>query len=199
MTGAVRDVVVVPSTLALLPEHAGAVDPVADLRAACRAAVAWLLERNPCQVEVVHAPARPDNVERGVTRPPGLAIGRHLLHTDSSVPSSPSARGETDDESVSGLLVVANGSARRTEKAPGHLDERSFGFDAEIGRALASGDPGVLRGLDEALAVDLWCHDVPAWRQLGERVRRPVVTATVDYEDDPYGVQYWVVRWTCAS
>ena len=30
-----RDVVLVPSTLALLPEYAGAHDPVADLRSAC--------------------------------------------------------------------------------------------------------------------------------------------------------------------
>ena len=35
-------VVLVPGVLALLPEYAGLEDPVADLRAACLEAVAWL-------------------------------------------------------------------------------------------------------------------------------------------------------------
>ena len=35
-------VVLVPGVLALLPEYAGLEDPVAELRAACLAAVAWL-------------------------------------------------------------------------------------------------------------------------------------------------------------
>ena len=38
-------IVVVPSTLALLPEYAGLEDPVPDLRAAVRDAVAWLPDR----------------------------------------------------------------------------------------------------------------------------------------------------------
>ena len=37
-----RRVVLVPGVLALLPEYAGLTDPVAELRAACREAVAWL-------------------------------------------------------------------------------------------------------------------------------------------------------------
>ena len=35
-------IVLVPGTLALLPEHASLIDPIPELRAACLAAVAWL-------------------------------------------------------------------------------------------------------------------------------------------------------------
>jgi hypothetical protein len=192
MSSPVRDVVVVPSTLALLPEYAGLVDPVAELRAACRDAVAWLVERNPSHLEVVGAPARPDNEDRGVTRPASVAVARHLLleaEFIGSIGALPS----------SGVLVVANGSATRTEKAPGHLDERAFAFDGGIGAALRDGEPSALKALDPVLGADLWCHDVPAWQRLGSLVTEPVTSVEVDYEDDPYGVQYWVVRWTCAS
>jgi len=188
----VRDVVVVPSTLALLPEYAGLTDPVADLRAACREAVAWLVERNPSHLDIVGAPARPDNEARGVTRPASVAIARHLLleaEFHGSIGALPS----------SGVLVVANGSATRSEKAPGHLDERAFDFDDTLGAALRDGDPGVLRDLDTGLGEDLLCHDVPAWKQLGSLTRGPVTSVQVDYDDDPYGVQYWAVRWQCGS
>ena len=192
MNSPVRDVVVVPSTLALLPEYAGQEDPVADLRAACRVAVAWLVERNPSHVDIVSAPAREDNEARGVTRPASVAIARHLLveaDFHGSIGALPSA----------GALVVANGSAMRTEKAPGHLDERAFAFDDALGRALAEGDAAGLRAVDEGLGDELWCHDVPACHVMGELVTEPVTSVHVDYADDPYGVQYWVVRWSCAS
>ncbi len=39
-----RRVALVPGALALLPRYAGLADPVPELRAACRAAVAWLCE-----------------------------------------------------------------------------------------------------------------------------------------------------------
>ena len=98
-----------------------------------------------------------------------------------------------------GLLVVANGSATRSEKAPGHLDERAFAFDDLIGAALREGEPGRLGALDTGLAEQLWCFDAPAWRHLGALAPRPDGAVAVDYDADPYGVQYWVVTWECAS
>ena len=94
-----------------------------------------------------------------------------------------------------GLLVVANGSAKRTEKAPGHFDERAEAFDAALGEALRAGDLEALSGLDRVLAGELWA-DVDGLIALGDLGR--ITDAHVDYDDAPYGVQYWVVRWQCA-
>jgi hypothetical protein len=96
-----------------------------------------------------------------------------------------------------GRLVVGNGSAKRTEKAPGYFDERAAAFDAAVGEALRAGDTAALADLDRDLARELWA-DVDALVALAGEVRA-VTDVQVDYDDAPYGVQYWVVRWECAS
>lgn len=53
------------------------------------------------------------------------------------------------------LLVMGDGSACRTVKAPGYLDERAASFDAEASRALGAADLAVLSALDESLAYEL--------------------------------------------
>lgn len=170
-------VVVVPPVPALLPEHAGRVDPVADLRAAAGAAVAWLCE----QADGVRIVAADGLAER---------VARHLL--GSSTPHRAGTRARADDA----VLVMANGSARRSEKAPGHLDERAHAFDEALGAALARGDVTALAGIDPVLAAELWATGTEAFAALGGLV---VEESQVDYDDDPFGVAYWVVRWTCAS
>ena len=100
-------------------------------------------------------------------------------------------------DSDGGRLVVANGSAKRTEKAPGHFDDRAEAFDAALGAALRSGDLDALRGLDRTLADELWA-DVDELIELAGLVS-VVTSIEVDYDDAPYGVQYWVVRYECAS
>ena len=95
-----------------------------------------------------------------------------------------------------GLLVVANGSAKRTEKAPGHFDERAEAFDATLGVALRAGDLDALRRIDRALADELWA-DVAQLITVADDIS-DVTSVEVDYDDSPYGVQYWVVRWQCA-
>jgi len=90
-----------------------------------------------------------------------------------------------------GKLVVANGSAKRTEKAPGHFDERAEAFDEALGAALRAGD---LAGLDLSLADELWADVAGLDALAGLRA----TDVQVDYDDAPYGVQYWVVRWQCA-
>jgi hypothetical protein len=164
-------VVVVPSALALLPEYASVDDPVADLRAAVRSAVDWLVEDGPADLLAA--------------TPAAHRVGAHLL-------------GARLGPTSTGLLVVANGSAKRTAKAPGHLDDRAEAFDAAIGKALAAGDPTALGAVDEDLARELWAWpDASALAGLAARV--PAATwVQVDYDDAPYGVQYWVVRWQCS-
>lgn len=98
------------------------------------------------------------------------------------------------------LLVMADGSARRGEKSPGHLDERSFAFDDEVGRALEAGDPDTLKGLDPALAADLLVQGRAALAVLGEVAARQGdrPKTEVTYRDDPYGVMYTVAVWDVA-
>lgn len=95
------------------------------------------------------------------------------------------------------LVVMGDGSSRRGEKAPGHLDERSFAYDEEIGRAIEQGDARALAGLDAERAQELTVLGRAAFSVLGEAVSaqggslRPEVL----YRDDPYGVQYTVALW----
>ncbi|KQW48569.1 hypothetical protein ASC77_07420 [Nocardioides sp. Root1257] len=159
--------VLVPGVLALLPEYAGLEDPVADLRAACLEAVRWL-GPDP----TILADEQGARVGRSLLRAAGFETGLR--------PSSTTA----------GLLVVGNGSARRTEKAPGHLDERAHGFDDDLRAALASSDA---TWPDLTLGDSLWAS-LDGIGRLRE-IRPPGVTATIDYDDDPFGVQYWVMRW----
>ena len=181
-------IVVVPSTLAFLSRYAGMEDPVSDARKASIEAVSWLVERHPVELSVLAAPARPDNVARGVAEPPGRRIAGQLL-------SDAGFGGRVVDEAP-GLLVVANGTATRSEKAPGHLDQRAAAYDRLVEDALRSGDTRTLRELDTLLGQELWAHDAGVLQQLGELADPS--EAELDYAGDPYGVQYWVVRWTCA-
>ncbi len=194
---ALRSVAVVPSALALLPGLAGSEDPLGEVRAASAAAAAWLAQRHPGDVSVLAAPQRPDNVARGVPESPGLRVGRGLL-----APHGEGVAGGLEPGAATvtgGLLVVANGSAARSEKAPGHLDERAFAFDDLIAAALRDGRPSRLSALDPALAEELWCFDAPVWCRLGQLDPTPTGSVDLDYDDDPFGVRYWVTRWTCAS
>lgn len=158
-------IVLVPGVLALLPKYAGLDDPVAELRAVCVEAVRWLGDGFG-----VHGSFQ------------GLRIARHLAST---------AGVELDLDSPTGMLVVANGSAMRTEKAPGHLDPRAEDFDRRLGDALRAGD---LSGLDHELAAELWA-DTESLQWLAEEIHLDPATCRVDYDDDPFGVQYWVMRW----
>ncbi len=153
-------VALVPGVLALLPEYAGLVDPVADLRAACLEAVGWLGE----EVTVL--------ADRQ-----GGRVAAHLLGvTHRSLPER-------------SFLVVGNGSARRSERAPGHLDERAFRFDRDLLSWLTGDGPPLDLELGDQMLASM-----TGFALLAERVPsrgRP----SVDYDDDPFGVQYWVMRW----
>ncbi len=171
-----RRIVVVPSTLALLPEYAGIEDPIADLRRAVTDAVAWL-------------PPGPVSILTSDSSPAARRIATALLGDRSDLPQDPD---------LTGMLVVANGTATRTEKAPGHLDERAAGFDEALRRGLATGDLAALKATDVVLGAELWAPDAAAFVGLAETAGA-VSGVQVDYDDAPYGVQYWVVRWTCPS
>jgi hypothetical protein len=90
------------------------------------------------------------------------------------------------------LLVMGDGSARRSLKAPGYLDPRAAGFDAEVERAIRAGDLGALLRLDQALARDLMATGRPAWQTLAGAMRDLAPAVEVLYAGDPFGVAYLV-------
>src|SRR6185437_11526524 len=64
------------------------------------------------------------------------------------------------------FLVMADGSARRTLKAPGYLDDRAEPFDDEIARALAAVDTKSLAAIDPTAASDLLAAGRAPWQVL---------------------------------
>lgn len=144
--------------------------------------------------------------------PPSLGVGVRLLGQVGWTGSvellgvagsaSPVDLEKLAQELVSGedrvaLLLLGDGSTRRGATAPGYIDERAFGFDARTGRALADGDAHALVEMDVALAEELMVHGRPTLQLLG------LVAATQDaqprgsltYQDDPFGVMYFVAHW----
>jgi hypothetical protein len=160
-------VVLAPPVLAFLPQYAGLEDPVAELRTAVHAAIGWLGQ----DVTVLGD----EQAQR---------VAAHLLATTT----------RTGDEAS--YLVMGNGSARRTDTAPGPYDERAVPFDDALGVALGAGDCSALAGVDRDLARELWAS-TDAISEIAALCRLP--RAQVDYDDAPFGVQYWVMRWACES
>lgn len=94
------------------------------------------------------------------------------------------------------LMIMADGSARRSRKAPGYLDERSAAFDAAVGRAIRDGDLAALLSLDTGLASDLMATGRPAWQVLAGAVNGGRTASVIRYDDDPFGVAYLVASLT---
>jgi len=191
----IETVLVLPNPPALLAPRS-ATDPVAELRAACHDAVA---ELPPGQRIIVLAnPVSEANAARGITEPLGHRVARSLLgeagfEPQLALPYAAAALLELAEPAT--LLVMADGSARRSEKAPGHLHPDATAFDDQLESALRDGDATALAELDPDLAEKLWCDGIPGFRVLGEVARDRRVTAEVSYADAPYGVAWWVARW----
>ncbi|WP_330241017.1 class III extradiol dioxygenase subunit B-like domain-containing protein [Streptomyces sp. NBC_00525] len=94
------------------------------------------------------------------------------------------------------LLVMGDGSACRTVKAPGYLDERAADFDAAAARALGAADPEALTALDEALAYELKAAGRAPWQVLAGAAEGAGLDGRLLYEDAPYGVGYLVAAWS---
>ena len=202
----IRSVTVVPSAPLLLLEYAGREDAGAPLRGACVAALRPLAAGGGgAVVLVVASDRRPRS-----TRPAlGRRIGHLLLRLAGvaaadvvEVPwDAPVDRCRAVGEALAmpgsqvDLVVVADGSARRGEKAPGHLDERSFAVDDEIVGALRAGAPARLLALDPGVCADLLVQGrAPlqvAAAALGEEAAYRCVSLD---RSDPYGVLYVLAR-----
>jgi hypothetical protein len=211
----------VPAAPLLVPQVAGgSADLDADLRDACREATKRLAATAEGAVTVV-AP-----VPAGRTWPPdatwgfeGFGVPRRPADPRPRLPW-PLGIGDwlLDDVGWSGarnyigvaengtattsapvgeaLLVVGDGSARRSEKAPGHLDDRAEAFDAVIATAIREGDVSALRRVDPALADDLMCAGAPVWRWVADAFGDGSVEESELLADiAPYGVGYFTGWW----
>ena len=77
------------------------------------------------------------------------------------------------DAPLTALLVLGDGSARRSAAAPGYLDERAEPFDTVVEQALRDGDLPALAALDPDLARDLLAAGRPAWQALAGALTPP--------------------------
>ncbi|WP_327288380.1 hypothetical protein [Streptomyces sp. NBC_01198] len=94
------------------------------------------------------------------------------------------------------LLVMGDGSACRTVKAPGYLDERAEGFDSAVAAALAAADTAALAGLEPGLAQELSAVGRAPWQVLAGAAEGAGLGGQLLYEAAPYGVGYFVAGWT---
>ncbi|TRO62920.1 class III extradiol dioxygenase subunit B-like domain-containing protein [Streptomyces sp. IB201691-2A2] len=94
------------------------------------------------------------------------------------------------------LLVMGDASACRTLKAPGYLDDRAAGFDAEVAHALGTADVAALKTLDVELAYELKASGRAPWQVLAGAAEGAGLAGALLYEDAPYGVGYVVAAWS---
>ena len=182
----------------LVPEVASGAAPELDtLRAACEQLVADL--DAICDSLIL------------IGSDQGLAIGRWLLaragwtspllefdvFAEPVRISAELSQAMNSDERIA-ALVMGDGSACRSLKAPGYFDERSIDFDDSIAKALSTADATTLENLDQNLATEL----LAAGGQVWPFAARVVATepqrwrGELRYRDDPYGVSYFVALWT---
>lgn len=207
--------VIVPASPAVVPALSGRSPELDDVRAAAGSAVRDLVVGRTGRVVVVaDAPHAADETwtldlhgyglagAPAGTRPLPVAYSTAAWLLDEAgwdgartyVP--PGVVG-LDDGDVA--LVVADGTACRSDRAPGHLDARAAGVDARLAAALECGDLRVLAELDESLVAELLIGGVPALEWLRDTAAGRHVTAELAYSGAPLGVGLWVARWTWVS
>ncbi|TXL63259.1 class III extradiol ring-cleavage dioxygenase family protein [Aeromicrobium terrae] len=205
---------VCPHPPALVAEVAGAADELADVREQALAAVEALVGASPDRVVVLGAgdpgytadesaggtlAGHGVDVRAGGARlglPLSLTVGAWLLDQVHWQDPRTYTTEVPDSHDRVALLVMADGSARRSLAAPGHLDERAEAFDAGIARALAEGDAAALADLDLDLAGELLASGAPTLVRLGEATKGTDVAARLRCDVAPFGVGYWVADWT---
>lgn len=95
-----------------------------------------------------------------------------------------------------GLLVVGDGAATHTEKAPGYLDERAGPFDATVSAALRDADPAALAALGPDLAAALFASGRAPWQVLAGATAGGGWRGQLLHSSIPFGVAYHVAVWT---
>lgn len=181
-----RIVVILPGAPILLAKYRSAVDQVHELRNACIAALASFDRAGFSEVGIFSEggrESRASTVAESLLRDAGF---------DGEVVDLKSV------DEAQAVVVVANGSACRSARAPGHLDSRAFKYDGHIEAALALGDAATLSELDVDLGSSLLAEGLAELRCVagtaGSRISPEML-----YAADPFGVRYWVATWICDS
>jgi len=194
-----------PAPPLLARELTGQTEVLPELRAACAAAVAWLLEPGVLTTVVVGpGEETTSSGSGGRFGPVGLGAmlldeagwgGNRVLQSvgEDETPAACAALGQSLARTYPGaaMLVMGDGSARCSVTAPGHLHEGAAAFNARVEQALRAGDIDALAALPSGLARELMVTGRPAWQVLAAALgaARP---ADVHYADAPFGVFYLV-------
>lgn len=126
-----------------------------------------------------------------------VAIDGLVVAPDAS-PQECRRRGEDLAAAADGpvaLLVLGDGAATHTPKAPGAFDPRAEAFDAGVADALAAADTAALAGLDPALAAALWAAGRAPWQVLAGAAGGARWRPELCHSAHPYGVAYHVALW----
>lgn len=92
-----------------------------------------------------------------------------------------------------GLLVMGDGSAKRSKTSPGYLHPDAEGFDTMIAAALRSADPAALLSVEPERAAELWVAGRPGWQVLaGALSDSTPFKGELSYDAAPLGVGYFV-------
>ncbi|MFC9996927.1 hypothetical protein [Nocardia sp. NPDC127526] len=96
-----------------------------------------------------------------------------------------------------GVLIVGDGAATLSTKAPRYFDERAADVQAEIDRALTAGDRKALMALDPQLCAELGVAGRPAFQLLAALFDADAADPQVEtlYAAAPFGVGYHVSVW----
>lgn len=137
---------------------------------------AWLLSRTGWS----GAPVEALGVAESLPRDRALPAGREIAASAPRV----------------ALLVMGDGSACRTVKAPGYFDERAEAFDAAAARALGTADTEALAALDEEPAAALQASGRACWQVLAGAAEDAGLSGRLLREEAPYGVGYFVASWS---
>ncbi|MFI1160894.1 class III extradiol dioxygenase subunit B-like domain-containing protein [Streptomyces sioyaensis] len=137
---------------------------------------AWLLSRT----DWADAPVEALGVAQLLPRERGAATGREIAAAAPRV----------------ALLVMGDGSACRTVKAPGYFDERAEAFDATVAHALGAADLAALTALDEEPATGLQASGRACWQVAAGAAEGADLRGRLLREEAPYGVGYFVATWS---
>ncbi|MEU5860570.1 MULTISPECIES: class III extradiol ring-cleavage dioxygenase family protein [unclassified Nonomuraea] len=147
--------------------------------------------------------------------PLSLTVGRGLLndaeeapdHDGDGVPATAVAYDAAPEECRAigaelaapgrvALLVMADGSACLTPRAPGRYDEAAGPYNALIADAVGRADAAALAALDPVEADRLWVTGRAALQVLAGAAEGTSLTGRLLMESSPYGVGYFAGVWS---